>query len=161
MLPPCSPVARFRGNAKADAPSQGSSCMATQRQYCSTAEEFQKQVLRLLHVVRFTLQQHSDVLQAICNQGVNNAVAQTAPNFLVKAAFTTSEALEEFSKSLNEERQAQLVDKLSHRGGTDVRHATRSILSYLLTDTGVQLAWTERKTEVQHAELPSPYFLGS
>ncbi|XP_064477497.1 uncharacterized protein LOC135391255 isoform X1 [Ornithodoros turicata] len=119
--------------------------------------EFQKQVLRLLHVVRFTLQQHSDVLQAICNQGVNNAVGQTAPNFLVKAAFATSEALEEFSKSLNEERQAQLVDEFSHLGGTDVRHATRSILSYLLTDTVArEYSWLGQKGKRKFSMLKFP-----
>ncbi|XP_064462447.1 uncharacterized protein LOC135373097 [Ornithodoros turicata] len=124
--------------------------------HCNAAK-FQHRVWRLLHVMRLTQQRHGEVLQEICSQSVKHLTTPTPPNFLIKAAFTTSEALEEFDQSLNEEQQAQLVDELSHLGGTDVGQATRSILSYLLTGPAAsEYSWLGQKGKKKFSTLKLP-----
>ncbi|XP_064479624.1 uncharacterized protein LOC135392887 [Ornithodoros turicata] len=77
-------------------------------------EEFQRQVLRLLHIMRLALQQQGDLLQEVCSQNITHSRAATSPTTLVRTPFATSEDLEEFNSSLNEQKEAQL----RHYGAT-------------------------------------------
>ncbi|XP_064467205.1 uncharacterized protein LOC135378195 [Ornithodoros turicata] len=117
-------------------------------------EEYQRQTLRLLHMMRLTLMQHGELLQDLCSHRIDIHEARPA---LVQEPFVCSQALEEFSNSLNNSKTAQLVDELSHLGGNDVGQATRNMLCYLLTDSvASEYSWLGQKGKKKFPTLKLP-----
>ncbi|XP_064469694.1 uncharacterized protein LOC135384422 [Ornithodoros turicata] len=125
--------------------------------YVVTDYKFQRQILRLLNLVRLTQQLHTDVLQAILDRhlnvdtGVNPGAAAAA---LIDGPFSTPEGLEEFCATLERPQKARLARELSTLGGGTVGQATRNMLSYLMTDdVANQYSWFGQKGKKKFAAL--------
>lgn len=115
--------------------------------------EFQRQVLRLLNLVRLTLQQQGELLQAIFDRQVNTDAIIPA-SAMISAPFTTSEALEELNASLDEHRKAQHAQEFATLGGSDVGQAARNMLCYLMNDTvASEYNWLGQKGKKKFALL--------
>ncbi|XP_064463346.1 uncharacterized protein LOC135374291 isoform X2 [Ornithodoros turicata] len=121
-------------------------------------EDYGKQVLRLLQIIRLTQQEHGEVLQELTRQRLNYDVSGSSP--LVPFPFPSSEALEEFNSSLNEDLETQLVQELAQLGGNDVRSTTRKILEYLLTDSAAsEFSWLGQKGKKKFGLLKLPQII--
>ncbi|XP_064468828.1 uncharacterized protein LOC135383181 [Ornithodoros turicata] len=117
-------------------------------------EEFQRQAMRLLHMMRLTQLQHGEVLEELCSR--HTRILEHCPS-MIQAPFTTTEDLEAFDSTLNESKTAQLIDELCRLGGNDVGHATRNILCYILTDSlAEQYSWIGQKGKRKFAVLKFP-----
>ncbi|XP_064462703.1 uncharacterized protein LOC135373419 [Ornithodoros turicata] len=122
----------------------------------TSQEECNKQILRLLHVLRLTQQQHGEILQELCKQRVVINEATEVP-LLVESPFTLVETLEAFNTSLDEIKERRLVKELAQLGGNDVRVATRRMLGYLMKDeTAAEYSWLGKKGKRKFAFLKFP-----
>ncbi|XP_064463677.1 uncharacterized protein LOC135374675 [Ornithodoros turicata] len=111
----------------------------------SSIQEFQKQVLRLLYILRHRQQQHGDMLQELCSR---NAFPEQVllPPALIRAPFGSVAQLEEFNSQMNDTRKEQLVRELAELGGTEFGAATRTALQYIMTDfVACEYSWKGQK----------------
>lgn len=93
---------------------------------------FRQNVLHLLNVIWFTLQQHGDMLNQLCEVIPPRAVVTSAP--MVERPFTVLDDLRTFDEHLEKDKAGALVQELMKLGGKDARTATRRMLAYLLDD---------------------------
>ncbi|XP_064455056.1 uncharacterized protein LOC135366312 [Ornithodoros turicata] len=80
-------------------------CQSRELKKSLPREEYQRQTLRLLHMMRLTVMQHGELLQDLCSHRIDIHEARPA---LVQEPFVCSQALQEFSNSLNNSKTAQL-----------------------------------------------------
>lgn len=73
-------------------------------------QAFKQHVLRLLNIMRFTLQQHGEMLNKLC--AILPVYAVIAHPSLVEQAFNTLPDLLAFEKELDEEKAPRLVSIL-------------------------------------------------
>ncbi|CAN7948195.1 unnamed protein product [Ixodes pacificus] len=115
-------------------------------------QAFKQHVLRLLNIMRFTLQQHGEMLNKLCATLPVHAVI--AHPSLVEQAFNTLPDLLAFEKELDEEKAPRLVHELKQLGGKTASKATKRMLTYLLTDElAAQFSWIGRKGKLNFSVL--------
>ncbi|KAM7290711.1 hypothetical protein ISCGN_027308 [Ixodes scapularis] len=115
-------------------------------------QAFKQHVLRLLNIMRFTLQQHGEMLNKLCAiLPVQSVIAHPS---LVEQAFNTLPDLLAFEKELDEEKALRLVHELKQLGGKTASKATKRMLTYLLTDElAAQFSWIGRKGKLNFSVL--------
>ncbi|XP_064465436.1 uncharacterized protein LOC135376945 isoform X2 [Ornithodoros turicata] len=103
--------------------------------------EFQKQVLRQLHIIRLMIEQQQDVLNnlpAIQKECV-------APCAVLQEPIDNLEDFKHFDETV-EEVKGQLLSELKGLGGKNVTIATKKILTYIMTDNVAQhYSWVGNK----------------
>ncbi|KAM7282031.1 uncharacterized protein LOC115316529 [Ixodes scapularis] len=115
-------------------------------------QAFKQHVLRLLNIMRFTLQQHGEMLNKLC--AILPVHAVIAHPSLVEQAFNTLPDLLAFEKELDEEKALRLVHELKQLGGKTASKATKRMLTYLLTDElAAQFSWIGRKGKLNFSVL--------
>lgn len=113
---------------------------------------FRQNVLRLLNVIRFTLQQHGDMLNQLCEVIPQRAIVTCAP--MVERPFTALDDLRAFDECLDKDKAGVLVQELIKLGGKDSRTAARRMLGYLLDDKLASLfSWFGRKGKMSFSTL--------
>uniref|UniRef100_A0A2R5L443 Putative secreted protein n=1 Tax=Ornithodoros turicata TaxID=34597 RepID=A0A2R5L443_9ACAR len=121
--------------------------------------DFQRQVLRILHIMRLAQQEQGDLLHEVSRQRVHSdPIVAEAP--LVPTPFASCEALVDFNDSLNEHMETRLVEELAQLGGSEVRQSTRKILEYLLTDyVAAEFSWLGQKGKRKFGQLKLPQLI--
>ncbi|XP_064462501.1 uncharacterized protein LOC135373188 [Ornithodoros turicata] len=121
--------------------------------------DFQRQVLRILHIMRLAQQEQGDLLHEVSRQLVHSdPIVAEAP--LVPTPFASCEALVDFNDSLNEHMETRLVEELAQLGGSEVRQSTRKILEYLLTDyVAAEFSWLGQKGKRKFGQLKLPHLI--
>lgn len=104
--------------------------------------EFQGQVLRLLNVIRLSLQQVASTLDALTASSEPTA----APNPVVPQPFDTADGLSNFKADLSASDEALLIKELIQLGERNPNSATKRMLAYLLTDKlAAEYSWEGKK----------------
>ncbi|KAM7294358.1 uncharacterized protein ISCGN_023864 [Ixodes scapularis] len=112
--------------------------------------EFQGQVLRLLNVIRLSLQQVASTLDALTASSEPTA----APNPVVPQPFDTADGLSNFEADLSASDEALLVKELIQLGGRNPNTATKRMLAYLLTDKlAAEYSWEGKKGKKKFCKL--------
>ncbi|XP_040070955.1 uncharacterized protein LOC115309409 [Ixodes scapularis] len=113
---------------------------------------FKQHVLRLLNIMRFTLQQHGEILNKLCaTVPVHTVIAHPS---LVEQAFNTLPDLLASEKELDEEKAPRLVHELKQLGGKTASKASNRMLTHLLTDEpATQFSWIGRKGKLNYSVL--------
>ncbi|CAN7945518.1 unnamed protein product, partial [Ixodes pacificus] len=113
---------------------------------------FKQHVLRLLNIVRFTVQQHGEMLNKLCEVLPSHAVV-VRPR-LVEQPFNKLDDLFAFDKTLVNEKAAMLVQEFRELGGKTASKATKSMLAHLLGDQlAAQFSWVGRKGKQNFSSL--------
>ncbi|XP_054917908.1 uncharacterized protein [Dermacentor andersoni] len=112
--------------------------------------EFQSQVLRLLNIVRLTVQEILSNLDAYVAQGK----VTSAPAVLVQQPFETVDALLNFEASLGPEDANVLANELVQLGGRNTNAAVKRMLIYLFADKlAAEHSWHGKKGKWKFADL--------
>ncbi|XP_072141991.1 uncharacterized protein [Dermacentor andersoni] len=112
--------------------------------------EFQSQVLRLLNILRLTVQEILSNLDACVAQGK----VTSAPAVLVQQPFETVDALLNFEASLRPEDANVLVNELVQLGGRTPNAAVKRMLIYLFADKlAAEYSWHGKKGKRKFADL--------
>ncbi|XP_064481271.1 uncharacterized protein LOC135394461 [Ornithodoros turicata] len=94
--------------------------------------EFQRQVIRQLHVIRLMLQQQADINQHTCGNPRTSLLSKPQEN-IIKKPFDNLEEFKAFEASLTPEKEEKLTQELQYLGGKDIKSTTRRILCYVMT----------------------------
>ncbi|CAN8020088.1 unnamed protein product [Ixodes persulcatus] len=115
-------------------------------------------VLRLLYIMRFTLQQHGEMLNKLC--AILPVHAVIAHPSLDEQVFNTLPDLLAFEKELDGEKAPRLVHELKQLGGKTASKATKRMQTHLLTDElAAQFSWIGRKGKLNFSVLKTSYAL--
>ncbi|XP_065306239.1 uncharacterized protein [Dermacentor albipictus] len=115
-------------------------------------QDFKQHVLRLLNIIRFTQQQHGEMLNKLCEVLPAHAVITTLP--LIDKPFDSLERLLAFSEQLDKEKVAVLVRELVQLGGKNANAATKRMLAPLLPDKlASKFSWVGRKNKLNFSNL--------
>ncbi|XP_064475760.1 uncharacterized protein LOC135389656 [Ornithodoros turicata] len=87
---------------------------ASQMDEDMSTEEFRKQVLRLLHLIRITQEGDSAVIDKLAKQRITTSSLEHV-EVLIKQPFATSEELENFDASLDEKKVSSRPGACSYR----------------------------------------------
>ncbi|CAN7988821.1 unnamed protein product [Ixodes hexagonus] len=113
---------------------------------------YKQHVLRLLNIVRFTLQQHGEMLNKLCEVLPSHAVV-VRPR-LIERPFNKLDDLFAFDKTLVNEKAAMLVQEFRELGGRRACNATKYMLAHLLGDQlAAQFSWVGRKGKQSFSSL--------
>ncbi|XP_070379305.1 uncharacterized protein [Dermacentor albipictus] len=114
--------------------------------------DFKQHVLRLLNIIRFTQQQHGEMLNKLCEVLPAHAVITTLP--LIDKPFDSLDRLLAFSEQLDKEKVAVLVRELMQLGGKNANAATKRMLAHLLSDElASKFSWVGRKNKLNFSNL--------
>ncbi|XP_075534571.1 uncharacterized protein LOC142568576 [Dermacentor variabilis] len=115
-------------------------------------QDFKQHVLRLLNIIRFTQQQHGEMLNKLCEVLPAHAVITTSP--LIDKPFDSLDRLLAFSEQLDKEKVAVLVRELMQLGGKNANAATKRMLAHLLSDElASKFSWVGRKNKLNFSNL--------
>ncbi|XP_064467963.1 uncharacterized protein LOC135378797 [Ornithodoros turicata] len=118
--------------------------------------EFQRQVLRLLNIIRLNQQQQGDLLYGFTS--LKSSTVMPEQPIIVPEPLDTIEQLDQFEKQLTPETEKQLALELARLGGTSCKIAVKRMLCHLLTNKLAMLfSWlgNKGKDSFKHLKIVS------
>ncbi|XP_064475591.1 uncharacterized protein LOC135389479 [Ornithodoros turicata] len=114
--------------------------------------EFQKQVVRSLHVIQLMLQHHGGQLDTLVAANANPS--SCAGKVIIPTSFDNLDDFKRFNKRLTEAEKVNLVSEFQQLGGNDVKKCTSRVLSYIITrEVGQHYSWEGRSGKEKFMEL--------
>ncbi|XP_064479648.1 uncharacterized protein LOC135392939 [Ornithodoros turicata] len=114
--------------------------------------EFQRQVLRMLNIIRLNQQQQDDVLHSLVPSKIAAVVADDA--LVVPKPLDSIEQLQEFENGLTSETEKKLVVELAQLGRSTCKMAVKRMLCHLLTNNlGMLYSWLGNKGKERFRDL--------
>ncbi|XP_064463446.1 uncharacterized protein LOC135374412 [Ornithodoros turicata] len=114
--------------------------------------EFQRQVLRMLNIIRLNQQEQGDLLSGFLCSRPDTLV--TEETLIFPEPLDTVEQLEEFESGLTPETEKKLVIELARLGGSSSKMAVKRMLHHLLTNNlGMLYSWLGNKGKERFKDL--------
>ncbi|XP_064465471.1 uncharacterized protein LOC135377055 isoform X2 [Ornithodoros turicata] len=123
-----------------------------QRKATSGGQDFQREILRILHIIRLTVEHHTKQLESIAQR---SAVEEEETPVLVKPC-TSPDELVEFDNVLaaSSDARSKLKRLLQSLGGTNAKDAARRMMSTLMTDAvAAQFTWEGKNDKQRLCDL--------
>lgn len=121
-------------------------------------EEFQRQVLTKLTVLRVVQQQQGHLIGALVSRFARqNMEAQARNTPLITQPFQDYDDLKRFDATLNGTRKEAFIRELAAKGCANPAACTKRILQYLMTDLlAFHFSWQGRKGKCSFSQMQQP-----